>query len=232
MDCRIATTSNISLLRQFVSKPIEEEWVYQKLLPPFETELYAILKAKYGDVQHLNGIFQFSYLASSELGSWCADQVWALALADEVLPKLQASILKDTEGDPQVLEKAQRDIERVHEASEAARKYISDNAFKPVDLSSKVELLLRRLSEQFVKWPETKCIVFTERRNTAKVLLQLCEKRQIPNLRPALLVGARKGDLVGMNVTFRQQFLALVKFRKGDVNCLVSSLGIRERASI
>ncbi|KAJ5337920.1 hypothetical protein N7452_004648 [Penicillium brevicompactum] len=232
MDCRIATAPNMDLLRQYVSKPTEEEWVYQKLLPPFETELYTTLKARYGDMQHLSGTFQFAYVASSELGPWCADQVWALALADEVLPKLEASIMKDAGGDPQVLEKAQSDVKRANEASEFVRKYISDNAFRPVELSSKVELLLKSLSEQFVKWPENKCIVFTERRNTAKVLLQLCQEKRIPNLRPALLVGARKGDLVGKNVTLNQQFLALMNFRKGDVNCLFATAVAEEGLDI
>ena len=225
MDCRIATTSNISVLRQFVNKPTEEEWVYEKLPAPFETELHGILKARYGDISFLNGIFQFSFAASAELGPWCADQVWALALADEVLPKLQALIMKGADTDPQVCEKVENEIERVREASEFAKNYVFDNFSRPTGSSSKVELLLKKLTEQFLKYADTKCIIFTERRNTAKVLLQLCNARSIMNLRPDLLVGARKSDTMGMNVTFRQQFLALMKFRKGEVNCLVSVLG-------
>ncbi|CAG8237951.1 unnamed protein product [Penicillium salamii] len=223
MDCHIATTSNISLLRQFVSKPTEEEWVYEKLPPPFETELHGILKARYGDLQHLSGIFQFSLNASSELGPWCADQVWVLALADEVVPKLQAVILKDAETDPQILERVENEIERTREASEFAKKYVLENSSRPNALSSKVELLLGKLGDQFVKHPDTKCIVFTERRNTAKVLLQLCKNKELLNLRPDVLVGVRRGDTMGMNVTFRQQFLALLKFRKGEVNCLFAT---------
>ncbi|CAG7919009.1 unnamed protein product [Penicillium olsonii] len=223
MDCRIATTSNISVLRQFVNKPTEEEWVYEKLPAPFETELHGILKARYGDISFLNGIFQFSLAASAELGPWCADQVWALALADEVLPKLQALIMKGADTDPQVCEKVENEIERVREASEFAKNYVFDNFSRPTGSSSKVELLLKKLTEQFLKYADTKCIIFTERRNTAKVLLQLCNARSIMNLRPDLLVGARKSDTMGMNVTFRQQFLALMKFRKGEVNCLFAT---------
>lgn len=222
MSCRIATTSNISLLRQFVSKPTEEEWVYEKLLPPFETKLYGIMKANFKDILSIQGVFQFAWLASSELGAWCANQIWALALADEVVPKLQGSIRNEADNDSQTTEEVQKEIERVCEASEIVKKYISDHAFEPMGLSSKVELLLRKLSEQFLKWPKSKCIVFTERRNTAKVLLQICEKKNIPNMRPDVLVGVRRGDAMGMNVTFRRQFLALMKFRKGEVNCLVS----------
>lgn len=201
---------------------MEEEWVYDKLPPPSETNLHGTLKTKYGDMPILEGAFRFSSVASSELGVWCADQVWALALADEVLPKLEGSIGKVTDSDPQDSEKASEEIKRIQEASQLVKEYIADQAFTPSDLSSKVELLMRKLQEQFAKCPDTKCIVFTQRRNTAKVLLQLCEKLQIPNLRPEILVGVRKGDAIGMNSTFRRQFLVLVKFRKSEVNCLVS----------
>jgi endoribonuclease Dicer len=222
MNCRIATTTNLSLLRDFVSKPVEEEWVYKRLPPPFMTGLSKILEAKYGNVSALESAFEFARIASSELGTWCADQVWALALADDVMPKLKGSIGKNTENDPQVAEKAQDEIKRVHEASQIVKDYISDQVLEPSGLSSKVELLLNKLTDQFVKWPKTKCIVFTERRNTAKVLMKLCKSRNIPNFRPDVLVGVRKGDATGVSSTFRAQFLALIKFRKGDVNCLVS----------
>jgi len=222
MNCRIATTSNISLLRDFVSKPTEEEWVYETLPPPSETKLFKILKDAYGDIQTLESIFEFAWIASSELGAWCANQVWALALADEAMPKLEGSIGKNADTDSQTSGRTLNEIKRVNEASQLIKDYLSDQAFEPMGLSSKVELLLRKLSEQFSKWPNTKCIVFTERRNTAKVLLQLCKVRDIPNLRPDVLVGLRRGDAIGTNSTFRGQFLALIKFRKGEVNCLVS----------
>lgn len=222
LDSRIATTTDLALLRNFVNKPIEEEWVYDKLPPPFETNLHSTLKSKYGDMPILEGAFRFASVASSELGAWCADQVWALALADEVLPKLEGSIGKVTDSDPQDSEKASEEIKRIQEANQLVKEYSANQTFQLTDLSPKVELLMRKLQEQFAKSSDTKCIVFTQRRNTAKVLLQLCEKLQIPNLRPEILVGVRKGDAVGMNSTFRGQFLVLVKFRKSEVNCLVS----------
>ncbi|KAJ5705739.1 hypothetical protein N7536_001428 [Penicillium majusculum] len=223
LDSRIATTSDLALLRNFVNKPIEEEWVYDKLPPPFETNLHSMLKSKYGDMSILEGAFRFASVASSELGAWCADQVWALALADEVLPKLEGSIGKVTDSDLQDSEKTSGEIKRIQEANQLVKEYIANQTFQPSDLSPKVELLIRKLQEQFSKSPDTKCIVFTQRRNTAKVLLQLCEKLQIPNLRPGILVGVRKGDAVGMNSTFRGQFLVLVKFRKSEVNCLFAT---------
>ncbi|KAJ5177896.1 uncharacterized protein N7500_000595 [Penicillium coprophilum] len=222
LDSRIATTSDLALLRNFVNKPIEEEWVYDKLPPVFETNLHGILKTKYGDMPILEGAFRFASVASSELGAWCADQVWALALADEVLPKLEGSIGR-VDSDTQDSEKTSEEIKRIQEANQLVKEHITNQAFMPSDLSSKVEMLMRKLQEQFSNSPDTKCIVFTERRNTAKVLLQLCEKVQIPNLRPDVLVGLRKGDALGMNSTFRRQFLVLVKFRKSEVNCLFAT---------
>ncbi|KAJ5952210.1 uncharacterized protein N7479_010623 [Penicillium vulpinum] len=222
LDSRIATTSDLALLRNFVNKPMEEEWVYDKLPPLFDTDLHGTLKAKYGDMSILEGVFRFGSNASSELGAWCADQVWALALADEVLPKLEGSIGK-ADSDPQDSEKNSEDIKRIQEANQYVKEYIANQKSTPSDLSSKVELLIKKLEEQFAKSPDTKCIVFTKRRNTAKVLLQLCEKLQIPNLRPDVLVGVRKGDALGMNSTFRRQFLVLVKFRKSEVNCLFAT---------
>ncbi|CAI7569619.1 unnamed protein product [Penicillium glandicola] len=223
LDSRIATTSDLALLRTFVNKPIEEEWVYDKLSPLFETNLHGTLKSKYGDMSILEGAFRFASVASSELGAWCADQVWALALADEVLPKLEGSIGKVADSDPQDSEKVSDEIKRVQEANQLVKEYIANQAFTPSDLSSKVDLLMRKLQEQFAKSPDTKCIVFTQRRNTANVLLQLCAKMQIPNLRPDVLVGVRKGDALGMNSTFRRQFLVLLKFRKSEVNCLFAT---------
>lgn len=204
-----------------MNRPTEEEWVYEKLTPPFETDLHVALKGKYGDISILESAFRFASVASSELGTWCADHVWALALADEVLPKLEGNVNKETDSSPQDSEKALNEIKRIQEANRLVKGYISNQAFTPTALSSKVELLIRKLRDQFMRSPNTKCIVFTQRRNTAKVLLQLCEKLEIPNLRPEALVGVRKGDALGMNSTFRRQFLVLVKFRKSEINCLV-----------
>lgn len=221
MHCRIATTRDISLLRDFVSKPREDEWVYRKpLYPPLKTELFEILEAKY-NIPTLQGVFQAAERASTELGTWCANQIWAIALADDVLPKIEGSIRKNAHTESKLSEQTQTEIDSLRKASDTVKEYISDHLSDPMDVSSKAELLFSKLREQFIKLPKTKCIVFTERRDTAKLLSLLCEQRKIPNLYPDFLIGVRKGDDMGLNVTFRRQFLALMKFRNGEVNCLV-----------
>lgn len=205
-----------------MSRPKEEEWVYQVLHSPFETELCGTIKTKFGHLSVLETTFQFALHASSELGGWCADQVWPLALANEMLPKLEGQIAKNADVSVEISEKTSKMIKEIQEANEFVKSYMTNQPSEPGDLSSKVQLLMKKLEEKFQRAPQTKCIVFVQRRNTAKVLLQLCKRLRIPNLRPDVLVGVRKGDPVGMNSTFRLQFLTLIKFRQGEFNCLAS----------
>jgi endoribonuclease Dicer len=223
LDSRIATTADLSLLRHFVSRPKETEWVYQPLHSPFETELHVKIKAKFGHIAIMETAFQFALHASSELGGWCADQVWPLALASEVLPKLKGQIIRNADFNIENCEKISNEIKEIQEANEFVKTYMENQSSEPRDTSSKVRLLIKKLEGQFQRAPETKCIVFVQRRNTAKILLQLCKMLQIPNLRPDVLVGVRKEDTVGMKSTFRVQFLTLIKFRQGELNCLVGS---------
>ncbi|KAJ5747415.1 uncharacterized protein N7511_009111 [Penicillium nucicola] len=223
LDSRIATTADLSLLRHFVSRPKEEVWAYETLGTPFETELHGTLKAKYGHITILGHFFQIALHASSELGGWCADQVWPLALAIEMLPKIEGQIAKNVDVDFENSAKVSKEIKEIQNANEFVINYLSNHSDGPRDLSSKVQLLLKKLEEQFKQSPDTKCIVFVKRRNTAKILSQLCKRLQIPNLCTDVLVGVRKGDTVGMNSTYRTQFLTLIKFRQGVLNCLFAT---------
>lgn len=182
-----------------------------------------MLSAQFGDVAALERVFRFAWNASSELGRWCADRVWAEAMAEDVLPKLEAKIGRESDSDSHVTQNVSNDIRRIHEASEIVKRHMADHPLQFGELSPKVQLLCEKLREHFKESPETKCIVFTRQRNTAKALLQVCEQLNISNLHPGVLVGSRNGEVVGMNTTFHQQILTLVKFRQGEINCLVSS---------
>lgn len=182
------------------------------------------MKDRYGDIASLEPAFRFAWNASSELGKWCSDRAWAHALAEDVLPKLEGQVSKvvaeETSG--RIPENAYKEIERIKDASDIIRNHNIDRPDAPGSLSSKVQLLRRELTKQFEFPTDTKCIVFTQMRYTARILFELFTELNIPYLRPGVLVGVRSGDLAGMNITFRQQFIALVKFRKGEINCLVS----------
>ncbi|KAJ5127830.1 dicer-like protein 1 [Penicillium atrosanguineum] len=227
LDSENATTSHLTLLRQVVGSPKEETWTYNKLDLPFPTELYGQMERRFGNVKALKPILRFALNATSELGRWCADQVWEFALADEVLAKLKCIISKDPGPDftssssKQNPEETQKDIIQVEEACRVVRYHRFKHPSERDQLSRKVELFIQRLSELFAISKERKCIVFTQRRNTAKTLLRLCEKLEIPNIRPGMLLGINH-DPTG-STTFRQQFLTLAKFRQGKINCLFTT---------
>lgn len=223
LDSSIATTSNLTLLRQFISRPTEVLWTYDTLEPPCATQLYKLMKKSFGDIDALDGVFRFAWAASSELGRWCSDRVWIYALREDVIPKLEGKINKrlDSYISSQASESAYKQVARIREASDIVKSYPFGHLNAPGELSPKVQLLRKELGKYFGQPTETKCIVFTQKRYTAKILLELFTAFDIPFLRPGVLVGVRTGDIAGMNTSFRQQFVALVKFRKGEINCLV-----------
>ncbi|RJE23589.1 hypothetical protein PHISCL_04089 [Aspergillus sclerotialis] len=234
LDSRIATTSKLNLLRQFVSRPIEVAWTYDQLHQPFATDLYKIMKDRFGDIGPLEGVFRFAWVASSELGKWCSDRAWTYALGDDVIPRLEGKISKLLGSDvlTQIPESAYQEIERIREASDVVKCHEFSHPSAPGELSPKVQLLRKELEKHFGQPTETKCIIFTEKRYTARSLLELFMILDIPHLRPGMLVGVRSGDIAGMNNSFRQQFISLVKFRKGEINCLFATAVAEEGLDI
>lgn len=181
------------------------------------------MEDRFGDIAALEWIFRFARLASSELGRWCSDRAWLHALAHDVLPKLESKVTRPLQSGSlsQLPETAYKEIGRIKEASEIVKKHAFGDPGFPGELSPKVQLLCDELKACFGHSPDTKCIVFTKKRYTARMLFELLTKLEIPFIRPGVLIGVRSSDVAGMNVTFRQQFLALVKFRSGEINCLV-----------
>ncbi|KAJ5101747.1 hypothetical protein NUU61_003969 [Penicillium alfredii] len=223
LDSQIATTSKLDALRQIVRKPTEETWIYKKLSHPSPTALYDSLLAKFGDIRALEPVFRFSLYASSELGKWCADQVWVYALSDDVLPKLEGAMCKESNCRLQAANASANEITRIKEAGEEIKAHVFNDPLAPGQLSPRVEVLLENLRKHFGGSKETKCIVFAERRNTAKLLQKLCETLRVPGLRPGVLVGVKNHDAMGSNISLRHQFLSLVKFRQGEINCLFAT---------
>ncbi|KAJ5973392.1 hypothetical protein N7481_010602 [Penicillium waksmanii] len=222
MDSKIATTTNFTALLRAVSRPQEEFWAYPKLNESTTTPLFRLLKETFGDLKVLEPVFRFAWRATSELGAWCADYVWTYALAQDVIPRLQAKIGRDSCSEDETTEGIERNMKRIHEAAQIVKNYKFKSPLEPGQINPKVELLLRKLSQHFGRSKDTKCIVFTRRRNTAKSLGHLCSVMKIPNLRPGILVGIRNHDITG-TVTLRDQFLVLIKFRQGEINCLFAT---------
>lgn len=218
-------------LRQIVNRPFEETWTYSKLELPFATQMYTQLQESFGKVKSLEPVFRFAWTASSELGEWCADQMWIQALREDVIPHLESGTGKNPQSDTCGTEETQKDLMSAREACERVKNHEFQDPWAQGQLSSKVRLLVERLAMYFGTSVNRKCIVFTERRNTAKALLRLCEALKIQNLRPGILVGVRKSDITG-NVTFRRQFEVRGQFQDGTVNCLFATAVAEEGLDI
>ncbi|KAI9781616.1 MAG: Dicer-like protein 1 [Geoglossum umbratile] len=226
LHAQIATASDLKLLQKSVNRPREIVAQYDKLQAQFETPLHQQMKARFGDMLVLSKPFRFAKAASSELGSWFADQVWSIYLAEEEARKLGGKMGRDflsqKAGHP--MTKLDAEVARLREA----RELISQHTFRdpeaiPTDLSSKVLVLHHYLALVFERPTEAKCIVFVQSRYTAKLLGDLFSRIGGPNIRSGVLVGTRTGEPGELSVSFRQQVVTLINFRKGILNCLFAT---------
>ena len=224
LHSQIATTSDLSLLRMSVSRPNEKLATYKRLAYAYDTPLCTSLRAKFGDLEALSKTFKNAREATSQLGEWCADHLWRFVLEEEqavkVERKMERKFNRDSGNRP--MEMLDSELSRLREAKEVVEKWI----FASPDacgnsMSPKVLLLHQYLGLIFEKPSDAKCIIFVKHRYTARLLAQLLSQTGTPNLHPDVLIGSRTGEVGDISFSFRQQVLTLMKFRKGDVNCLV-----------
>ncbi|OJD20980.1 hypothetical protein ACJ73_07682 [Blastomyces percursus] len=235
LSSQIATTSNLNALRQAIPRPNEQMWVYDKLNDPFETELYKSMQSRLGRIRELGKIFSFALEASSTLGRWCSDWLWTFALDEAEFPKLEDKISKSY-----MQSRPRNHLKGVEEAiallKEAGQLIKSHSFYTPVDcnqhLSSKVRLLGHELSMYFERHTDTKCIVFVQKRYTARLLAELFSRIGTQHMRTGVLIGVRHDGIGGAKLSFRQQFLTLLKFRKGELNCLFATSVAEEGVDI
>ncbi|KAF2143652.1 uncharacterized protein K452DRAFT_296653 [Aplosporella prunicola CBS 121167] len=225
LHSRIATTANLDDLRKTISRPMENVAWYARLRKPFETPLYQKLKAKFGEMEMFRSLFESSKQASSTLGAWSSDMYWLFALGEEEARKLESrqeqAYHKEKKRRP--VASLDTEVKMLREAAEIVRQHtFGTPSLNADDLSSKVIKLHEWLQGYFERPSESKCIVFVERRHTARLLHHIFKHIGSPHLRPGIIVGnsSRAGDL---NISFRKQVMTMIEFRKGDLNCLFAT---------
>lgn len=224
LHSRIATTSDLALLRKTVFKPIEEVAVYRRLTPPFETALHTKLKTCYGRMSVFRKLFDASKGISAELGAWCSDIYWSFALTEKEARKVEMTIERsfNHERKAQPVEIHDAEIQRLKEAQELIAKY--DFGVPNADnVSSKVLKLHDWLQRYFDQPSDARCIVFVTHRHTARLLNAVFREMGGEHLRPGALVGSASSSLGDPTVSYRQQVMTLIQFRKGVVNCLFAT---------
>ena len=230
LHCQIATASDVTLLRRTVHRPDEKVGAYDALALPFDTTLCRLIRDKAGRLDALSKTFETARLAASELGPWCADQIWSFALGQREGRNLERKMEQAYTAKPNRLAFQQTLEESLAQLQEARDVVLGHDFTRPEAtsdyLSAKVLLLQRYLNNRFERPTDDKCIVFVQKRYTAKVLEVLFKDENIgtPHLRAGCLIGARSGseDAADLSTTFRRQVVTLTRFRKGQLNCLVS----------
>ena len=227
LHSQIATTKDMALLRMSISRPREEFAVYDRLRQPHKTALCAQLKNKFGDIKALSKLFHFANEASSQLGEWCADQLWLFSLAEEESARKlvnKASRINNDEKNPVAMLDAE--LRRLAEA----KSFVTSWNFRPLStvdngISPKLALLQDYLERNLTT--DTRCIIFVKKRFTARLmnifLTYSQVKQRIPDLRTGLLIGSKPGEAGDAAFSFRQQVLTLLKLRKGELNCLIAT---------
>lgn len=226
LHCQIATTADLSLLRMSISRPNEALAPYGRLQAPYTTPLCAQLKSMFGDLEATKRTVTKSEYATSQLGEWCADHIWQLALEDEQARKIERMTerLWSAQRQPHPVERLDADIQRIRQAQDFVKGWqFPAPSSVGNSISSKVLLLKRYLDLEYERSGSCKSIVFVRRRYTARVLAKLFARIGTSHLRLGLLIGTRYGDAGDVKVSFREQVLTLQKFRKGEINCLFAT---------
>lgn len=228
LDCRIATTDDMSLT-EAIKKPTEMVLKYAQLPDnTFATPLLQSIKAHFPDVQAFDKQFESSMEIARHLGRWCADLYLVDALSESKLRRYEHqaergyyhSLDVDKGGISQLdghMALLRRVIEFVRDEKD------QHLAIRPGDFSSKVIELSVYLRAQFERKSSHRCIVFVNARHTARLLSAAFANLGIQHLQAGFLVGSNTTEIDEDRFSFRSQVMTLIKFRKGDINCLFAT---------
>jgi len=165
---------------------------------------------------------------AAELGTWCADQYLVDALAEKKLSKYERVVERafyECQGGRTIAD-LDRDLAEIRKASEYVRGRweLMPKRIGSEDLSVKVRELQSFLAQEFERPSGYRCLVFVEKRHTARLLAAVFQRfAPIKHLRPGFLTGPGSGNLAEVKFSFRQQVVTMMQFRKGEINCLFST---------
>ncbi|KAL9579266.1 MAG: hypothetical protein Q9203_006771, partial [Teloschistes exilis] len=226
LHCQIATTADLALLRHSVSRPNEHVAIYPKLYLPGQTILCQEMEQRFGDMDIFSKTFRNAVHATTELGAWCADQVWSMAMSERAALKLERKLEKRAfkEQNSKPVEMIDAQLSQLREAQAFVQNWPSiEPRIDPNCMSPKVRVLRDYLSMIFERPTDSRCIVFVHHRHTARLLGELFPRLGLPNLRMGTLIGTSSADPGELEVSFRQQMEVIHKFRKGQLNCLFAT---------
>ncbi|KAM4058838.1 ribonuclease III domain-containing protein [Hirsutella rhossiliensis] len=229
----IATVSDEVLIEsQARRRQIEIKEYYDRLLGPKDarTPLWKQIESLLFDDALYRVHFEATQEAASTLGPWCADRYWELLITDEEVIKRTAKAETVSSGmfAPDGSSEADRVLAAMRQAQSFIRNY--DPLKTPTRdslacFSSKFRTLRQILDEAFSNQNAQRCIVFVQKRYTALLLADAFQHvdQRISEIRPSYLVGSQALSSSIANMSFRDQVLTLVRFKRGEINCLFAT---------
>jgi len=233
LHSQIITAADGTLGGYKVTSKQEQLAKYEPLMPPFRTALYEQMHSRFKSNLILRKPLNFAFVASRDLGAWGSDQVWPFCLDDDESKKLisKTETHYHSRKVPEPLLVLEGRKAQLKEASEIIKAHVFEkpdynkDSLVSSNLSSKVVLLIQYLRERFERPTDDKAIVFVKQRYTARLLARLFQHEHIcpEHLRVGSLVGTRSGDAGDLKVSFRDQVITMMNFRKGTINCLFAT---------
>ncbi|KYK57428.1 RNase3 domain-containing protein [Drechmeria coniospora] len=241
MCSEIATVSDETLAEgQNRRRQIEMKEYYARLVRPEDakTPLSARISNLISHEPQYRMHFEAAQDVASTLGPWCADRYWLLLMTDAEVDKQVAKARErdnrrqtvDREGEADRVLSVLCEVQNAVRLGAVANDEIMTTATRMTDphlfaFSSKVKTLRQILEDAFKERVTTRCIVFVKKRYTALLLAQAFQlvDMQIPAIHASHLIGSRVGAASIANMSFRDQVVALQRFRRGDTNCLFAT---------
>lgn len=224
LNSRIATTADPDALKRSVSKPKKEIVAkYASLARSIDTSLTGKLTPLIGNNKIFAKAFGFIESSGRELGPWFVDRLWKLVLGDDEILRLEVKTERTLNKDMATAEIVETRKSAVQSAREMVKKF---ELTTPEDslLSSKTLLLIKLLMSHFsCEDPKIRCIVFVEKRWTAKLLADFfINYRNLLGLKVGSLMGANTLD-GSSETSFREQIKTIIKFKSGSLNCIFAT---------
>ena len=224
---RIATTVDMALLQKTIVRPEERIVRYHaRQQHPLESDLFRHLKSTLGNLHLVQPLFGRATEINSHLGRWCSDYYWTFALAEKQAQRVENEYERRSRR--RIIPQDQGEVDTEVEHIKQATSLVSSHDFlKPrmevPSVSAKLISLYNLLAQYFERPSDHRCIVFVDQRVVARLLHKVFELTGGPHLRPGVLVGSGSGVFGDLQATFRNQVITLMKFRKGELNCLFAT---------
>lgn len=236
LDAKIATTSDLALLQHHVSRPEELIVEYPPPTPVTDpsTPLWRELRARWWDVNGFERLFDNAKTINQELGPWCSDKYWTFAFSDAEAKKAEARLQRDFRENKVHSKQYEEEAGHLRQAQD----FISNHDFSlPQSDSSQLSPKVLRLYETLRHYfghrtnADARCIVFTDRRSTAR-LLDAVAHLGGPYLRSSILIGSASLNFDGIRNSLKDQVLTSARFRTGEINCLFATSVAEEGVDI